>query len=103
MNKPSVLAALALLFALPSAHAQLMQTEPLDGIVAVLDEDVILRSELDRAVNTITAQYARNPQQLPPRAELERQVLDRLIMVKLQVARAAGSWRSPTTRRRSRP
>ena len=88
MNKPSVLAALALLLAMPCAQAQLMQTEPLDGIVAVLDEDVILRSELDRAVNTITAQYARNPQQLPPRAELERQVLDRLIMVKLQVARA---------------
>jgi peptidyl-prolyl cis-trans isomerase SurA len=88
MNK--LLAVLIPLFALasPLANAQLMQTEPLDSIVAVLDEEVILRSELDRQVEAVLAQYANNPQQLPPRAELERQVLDRLIMTKLQVARA---------------
>lgn len=92
MNKPSVVALLALLFAVPCANAQMMmpstESESLDGIVAVLDEEVILRSELDRAVAAVTAQYAKNPGQLPPRAELERQVLDRLIMLKLQVARA---------------
>lgn len=88
MNKPFVLAALALALALPAAHAQLMPSQPLDGIVAVVDEDVILRSELERSVEAVAAQYARNPQQLPPRAELERQVLDRLIMMKLQVERA---------------
>ncbi len=89
MNKPLVLAALALFLALPVAQAQMMmQSESLDGIVAVVDEDVILRSELDRAVDAITAQYARSPQQLPPRAELERQVLDRLILMRLQVERA---------------
>ena len=88
MNKlPTLLILLFVLFA-PAATAQLMPTEPLDSVVAVLDEDVILRSELDRQVNAITAQYASNPQQLPPRDELERQVLDRLIMTKLQVARA---------------
>ena len=88
MNK--LLATLILLLALaaPFAQAQLMPTEKLDGIVAVLDGDVILRSELERQVATVQAQYANNPQQLPPRAELERQVLDRLIMSKLQVARA---------------
>lgn len=88
MNK--LLAPLILLLALaaPFAQAQLMPTEKLDGIVAVLDGDVILRSELERQVATVQAQYANNPQQLPPRAELERQVLDRLIMSKLQVARA---------------
>ncbi|HNR92136.1 MAG TPA: peptidylprolyl isomerase [Dokdonella sp.] len=91
MNKPFVLAVLALSMALPAAHAQLMPSEPLDGIVAVVDEDVILRSELERSVEAIITQYARNPQQLPPRAELERQVLDRLIMVKLQVDRADGT------------
>ncbi|HMM65312.1 MAG TPA: peptidylprolyl isomerase [Dokdonella sp.] len=88
MNK--LLSSLTLLLVLVAsvAEAQLMPTEPLDGIVAVLDEDVILRSELDRQVGAIVAQYANNPQKLPPRAELERQVLERMVMTKLQVARA---------------
>ncbi|MEO8011128.1 MAG: SurA N-terminal domain-containing protein, partial [Dokdonella sp.] len=88
MNKLLALVALTFTLCMPNAHAQLMPSQSLDGIVAVLDENVILRSELDRAVKTVTTQYAQNPGQLPPRAELERQVLDRLIMMKLQVARA---------------
>ena len=66
-------------------------TTSLDRIVAVVDEDVILQSELDRAVANVTAQYAKNPERLPPRSVLERQVLERLVLVKLQVARATGT------------
>lgn len=77
--------AVALLFG-PVAHAQ--QTQPLDRIVAVVDEDVILQSELDRALNNILSQYATRQDQLPPRNILERQVLERLILVHLQTARA---------------
>ena len=69
-----------------AAHAQTVQ--PLDGIVAVVDEDVILKSELDRAVGNILAQYADRSGQLPPREVLERQVLERLVLVRLQTARA---------------
>lgn len=88
MNK--LLASLTVLLVLgaPLAQAQLMPTQKLDGIVAVLDDNVILRSELDRQVATIKGQYANNPQQLPPADELEHQVLDRMIMTKLQIARA---------------
>jgi peptidyl-prolyl cis-trans isomerase SurA len=64
-------------------------TQPLDRIAAVVNEDVILQSELDRAVHNITAQYAKNPEKLPPQDVLERQVLERLILVRLEVARAA--------------
>lgn len=70
----------------PVARAQ--QLQPIDRIAAVVDEDVILRSELDRAVANITAQYAGRENQLPPRDVLERQVLERLVLLKLQVARA---------------
>ena len=56
--------------------------------VAIAEDDVILQSELDRAVNNVLAQYRQNPQQLPPREELERQVLERLIIVRLQLQRA---------------
>ena len=95
----SLLAA-SLLVAMPSAHAQLMpsaQPAPgnmsigngsLDRIVAVVEEDVILQSELDEAINAIVHQYAANPGQLPPKDVLARQVLDRLVLMKLQVQRA---------------
>ncbi len=83
-----LLLAVAAALALPApAHAQLA-TAPVDGIVAVVDEDVILRSELDLAVGNITRRFAQNPQQLPPRNVLERQVLDSLVTQRLQVARA---------------
>lgn len=70
-----------------SAFAQ----QPLDRIAAVVDEDVILQSELDRAVVNIRAQYAGREAQLPPPSVLQRQVLERLILIKLQTARAEGT------------
>ena len=79
---------LALCFATAPSPVLAQATTALDGIVAVVDEDVILRSELDRAVNNIVAQYASQPGQLPPRDVLERQVLDRLVLMRLQLARA---------------
>lgn len=95
----SVLAA-SILVAVPAAHAQLMPSaQPtagkmdigdgsIDRIVAVVEEDVILQSELNEAINAIVRQYAANPGQLPPKDVLARQVLDRLILMKLQVQRA---------------
>ncbi|HZH43146.1 MAG TPA: peptidylprolyl isomerase [Lysobacter sp.] len=80
----SLLATL-LLFA---AAVPAQQTQPIDRIVAVVNEDVVLRSELDRAVANILGQYAGRENQLPPREVLERQVLERLVLLKLQVARA---------------
>jgi peptidyl-prolyl cis-trans isomerase SurA len=83
---------LALLMAgvlLPGGALRAQAVQPLDGIAAVVDEDVILRSELDRAVQNILAQYASRPGQLPPREVLERQVMERLVLVRLQTARAA--------------
>ncbi len=73
------------------ALAQILPIEPLDRIVAIADEDVVLQSELDRAVNNVLVQYAQNPERLPPRDALEHQVLQRLIMQKLQLARAESS------------
>jgi len=88
MNKPllSLLAAVAFAGAAFSAQAQ--TAEPIDKIAAVVGEDVILQSELDRAVRNILAQYSSRQDQLPPRDVLEKQVLERLILVRLQVSRA---------------
>ena len=74
--------------ALLLAPAFAQQLAPIDGIAVVVDEDVILKSELDRAVANIRAQYAGRTEQLPPHEVLERQVAERLVLLKLQVARA---------------
>src|SRR5690606_2550885 len=83
----SFLAAAVLAFG--TSHAQ--QVQPLDEIVAVVDEDVILKSELDRALANIMAQYAGQQDQLPPLPILHRQVLERLILMRLQNESAAAT------------
>lgn len=71
-----------------SLRAQALDAAPIDSIVAIVEEDVILRSELDRAVANVLTQYANSPQQLPPRDVLEKQVLERLVLLRLQLGRA---------------
>jgi peptidyl-prolyl cis-trans isomerase SurA len=86
--------ALSALFAFSPAFAQMAaapQTSQIDRIVAVVDEDVILKSELDRAIANIKSQYADHAEQLPPEDVLQKQVLERLIVVRLQLARANDS------------
>ncbi len=88
------LASLLLAFAISlPAQAQLLQSaapadQALDRIVAVVNDDVILQSELNDAVQTIEQQYAGRAGQLPPMDVLKRQVLDRLILMHLQVQNA---------------
>ncbi|MCS4236353.1 peptidylprolyl isomerase [Stenotrophomonas rhizophila] len=86
---------LASLLAVSTVSAPLQvlaqQSQPLDRIAAIVDEDVVLQSELDRAIQNIKAQYAGRENQLPPDEVLSRQVLERLVLVKLQVARAESS------------
>lgn len=72
---------------LPEARAQALGSN-VDSIVAVVDEDIILRSELDQALEGIRRQYAGRENQLPPADVLERQVLERLTLVRLQLQRA---------------
>ena len=86
---------LASLLAVSSVSAPLQviaqEAQPLDRIAAIVDEDVVLQSELQRAIINIKAQYAGRENQLPPDDVLSRQVLERLVLVKLQVARAQSS------------
>lgn len=88
-----ILLAIAAAFSAPT-RAQLLpqrQTLPLDRIVAVVNERVVLESELEQAVQTVLRQFAGTPEQLPPKDVLRRQVLDRLILQKLQLMRALES------------
>lgn len=62
--------------------------QELNGIAAVVDDDVITWSELNQRVETISQQLAQKNTPLPPRNILERQILDRLIIEQLQLKRA---------------
>lgn len=89
MNK---LIALSLATLLLGASPAFAQTQPLNGIAATVDEEVILRSEFDRALRTYMSQLASRPEaQRPPESAIRQQVLERLILTKLQVDRAKSS------------
>jgi len=83
---------LSLLGAAPAIHAQAApQPAVVDRIVAVVDDDVVLKSELDRAELNVKQQYAGRAAQLPPQDVLDKQVLERLVLAHLQLSRAADS------------
>ncbi|MBE2293823.1 MAG: peptidylprolyl isomerase [Phycisphaerales bacterium] len=57
----------------------------LDTIVAVVDDDVITRRELNTEMASIKSQLRQQKVPIPPDPVLERQVLERLILSKLQL------------------
>jgi peptidyl-prolyl cis-trans isomerase SurA len=57
----------------------------LDRIVAVVNEEIILESELAQMIHTVEAQLGAREAPLPPDDMLEKQVLERLIMQHLQL------------------
>ncbi len=75
---------------MPLCFSQAMSADvrEVDHIVAIVDEDVIVQSELNAAIRKIVTQFRMQGKQLPPRDVVEKQVLDRLILNKLQMAAA---------------
>ena len=81
LNVLSITALMVLLFSLQASA----QIKVLDKIVAIVDDDVVLQSELDQRIDSIVAQLTQSGTQMPPKAILEKQVLDRLISERLQL------------------
>jgi peptidyl-prolyl cis-trans isomerase SurA len=77
-----------LLTGLTSLPLQAQQSQEIDSIVALVDEDVIMRSELDTAIKGIVDRIRATGGNMPPESLLEKQVLERLIIRKLQLQRA---------------
>ncbi len=61
----------------------------LDRIIAVVDNDVITRGELDDRMRMIVQQLEKQGTPLPPKEVLEKQLLERMITDRLQLAFAA--------------
>ena len=60
----------------------------LDQVVAIVDEDVILQTELEARINTIASRLRAQGTGLPPRQVLEERVLDQLITESIQMQMA---------------
>ncbi|MGB5104353.1 MAG: peptidylprolyl isomerase [Steroidobacteraceae bacterium] len=86
------LTASALLLAGVLVHAQATAPETrgvlLDRIVAVVNDGIVLGSDLEQQMRVISDRIEQQGQQLPPRNILRQQVLERLVLQELQMQRA---------------
>ena len=64
------------------AHAKPV---PLDRIVAVVDKDVVMESELNHRVEAVQRQLSERNITLPPESVLKNQVLEQLVLENLQL------------------
>jgi peptidyl-prolyl cis-trans isomerase SurA len=82
--------AAALVAAVPSARADQLSNsgQLLDRIVAVVNEGVLLQSDLDIQTSLILRQLRDQNTQLPPEDVIKSQVLEQLILKELQLQRA---------------
>jgi peptidyl-prolyl cis-trans isomerase SurA len=64
-------------------------TEILDQVVAIVDDDVIMASELRERLASVTESLKARAIDLPPEDELVRETLDRLILESIQIQKGA--------------
>ena len=80
-----LIAALMLFLVVPVAMAE---RQPLDWVVAVVDEGVVLQSELQARLQQIESRLRAQGTRLPPQKVLRKRVLDQLILERIQIQRA---------------
>ena len=83
---------LALLLGAPSAFSQTRELSSegalLDRIAAIVNEGIVLASELDAQTEEVTQRLREQKTELPPRNVLRRQILERLVIEEIQMQRA---------------
>ncbi len=83
--------ALAMLLAVTPALAQRSISDKgvmLDRVAAVVNDGIVLASELEEQVQVITSRLQAQGLEMPPAAMLRQQVLDRLVLQEIQMQRA---------------
>lgn len=81
----------ALLATAAAAQTRELSTSgvPLDRVIAVVNEGIVLQSQLDAQTAMITDRLRGQDTQLPPADVIRQQVLERLVIQEIQVQRAA--------------
>ena len=89
---------MALLIAVSSLMPVHAAVQPLDHIVAIVNDEVITRQELTRRYQEVAQSLSRQNTPLPPREVLEKQLLERMIteLALQQHARSTGIRVDPT-------
>lgn len=82
--RPLTLGALLLGNALLATSAS-AQVRPLDRIVAIVDNDVIMQSQLEQRVREVEQTIEKRGAEMPPTEVMQQQVLERLITENLQL------------------
>ncbi len=88
INRPSLTLLLTTTLCLLVSQIAMAKVQDVDRIIAIVDDNVVVRSELDTQLLQIIPQLKRKGTKLPAKDVLENQVLERLILTKLQLAAA---------------
>jgi peptidyl-prolyl cis-trans isomerase SurA len=86
-----LLALTALLCTVQPARAQALNgstMEPVDRVAAVVNNGVITQRELDERTALIQGRLKQQNSAMPPDAELKRQVLDQMVLERIQIEKA---------------
>ena len=67
------------------------EEKQLDSIVAVVNDGVVLQSELGQEIKSITERLANSSTPMPPLDILNQQILERLVVQQIQLQRAAST------------
>ncbi len=85
-------AAVLLFAAVGTVHAQSKELSSsgvlLDRVAAVVNDGIVLRSDVEKQITVISDRLQQAGQQLPPRNVLRQQILERLVLQELQMQRA---------------
>ena len=83
---------LALLLTSSGAHAQTQELstrgQQIDKIAAVVNEGVVLKSQVDQQYEAVVARLKGQEGQMPPAQVIRQQVLERLVLQEIQAQRA---------------
>jgi peptidyl-prolyl cis-trans isomerase SurA len=73
------------LLAMSLSSAAFAETQMLDQVVAIVDDDVVMASELRERFDTVMANVEARGVEAPPEDEIIRDILDRLILESIQM------------------
>lgn len=70
---------------------QPLQRQPLDRIVAIVNEQAVMQSRLDERMAQVRSQLVAQGQELPPEGMLRERLLDQIILEEIQLQMAANA------------
>ena len=92
LNYKTFFGAIVLCVVAAAAHSQSKELsasgELLDRVAAIVNDGIVLRSDVEQQVQAVSDRIQQQGQQLPPRNVVRQQVLERLVLQELQMQRA---------------